>query len=96
MNLRRRALCQLLTGSVVLGVGAAQAAVPEAGQTVQGGVKRGPGSKAVTGGVNQGGGGGTKKMTTTSTRMTRTRKRPSTKRMSRVRMSPVTATNPPL
>jgi len=32
VSLRRRALCQLLTGSVVLGVGAAQAAVLEAGQ----------------------------------------------------------------
>lgn len=32
MNSRRRALCQLLTGSAVLGAGLAQAAVPEAGQ----------------------------------------------------------------
>lgn len=32
MNLRRRALCQLLTGSAVLGVGAAQAVVPDVGQ----------------------------------------------------------------
>lgn len=32
MNLRRRTLCQLLTGSAVLGAGLAQAAVPEAGQ----------------------------------------------------------------
>ncbi len=32
MNLRRRALCQLLSGGVVLGVGAAQAAVPDVGQ----------------------------------------------------------------
>lgn len=32
MNLRRRALCQLLSGSVVFGVGLAQAAVPDVGQ----------------------------------------------------------------
>lgn len=32
MNLRRRALCQLLTGSVVLGAGGAQAAMPDVGQ----------------------------------------------------------------
>lgn len=32
MNLRRRTLCQLLTGSAVLGAGVVQAAVPEAGQ----------------------------------------------------------------
>ncbi|GAB3491287.1 thioredoxin-dependent thiol peroxidase [Curvibacter fontanus] len=32
MNSRRRTLCQLLTGSAVLGAGVAQAAVPEAGQ----------------------------------------------------------------
>lgn len=34
MNSRRRTLCQLLTGSAVLGAGVAQAAVPEAGQPV--------------------------------------------------------------
>jgi peroxiredoxin Q/BCP len=32
VNSRRRTLCQLLTGSAVLGAGVAQAAVPEAGQ----------------------------------------------------------------
>lgn len=32
MNLRRRALCQLLSGSVVFGAGLAQAAVPDVGQ----------------------------------------------------------------
>lgn len=32
MNLRRRALCQLLTGSAVLGAGLVQAAVPDVGQ----------------------------------------------------------------
>lgn len=32
MNLRRRALCQLLTGSAVFGAGLAQAAVPDVGQ----------------------------------------------------------------
>lgn len=32
MNLRRRALCQLLTGSAVLGAGLVQAGVPDVGQ----------------------------------------------------------------
>jgi len=32
VNLRRRALCQLLTGSAVFGAGLAQAAVPDVGQ----------------------------------------------------------------